>query len=533
MKTKKLTLLLTAAMFLMGGHNAVKADTTLLTAADGWQKITSISQGEIDQYYYVFVDKDKDLMLGLADCKKNPKRKAMFYQKGVNVVKDKSKLWAIEKNEENFALRNASVDNYLQMQTEGGDNNPAWDTNDQPNSCEWTGVKLEYADDAWSIISTRYNRALGVYGDGENAPAENDEIGANDLAKGKKFLIYAIKRSTYYDKLTEGASKDTPKDLSWAIKNNTLDDNQANRGWKLTCNGWHNFNNTYGVGEFYTNVDQPNFELSQTLTGLQPGTYQLSAQLFENAKKDVYLFGNTTKVCVAQTDYSAGTEKVPMERVANLMKAHPDYGKVTVSVLVDEKGKLELGLRGNCPATTWVVFDHFQLQYIGTDTEEIRKEYVTYYQEAQNKAKELLKDPVYAQIQGKDKIDLENLANADANSVITVDNYETKKQELETAMTTFQEDKEVYNTFVSHVENANLFGKEALGLTEIPTADKASDATITGEELRELRSQMYVAEYNYVKKTYTSDITSLMGIDGWKGWTKPDLADDNWQSYAG
>ena len=31
MKTKKLTLLLTAAMFLMGGHNAVKADTMSLT----------------------------------------------------------------------------------------------------------------------------------------------------------------------------------------------------------------------------------------------------------------------------------------------------------------------------------------------------------------------------------------------------------------------------------------------------------------------------------------------------------------------
>lgn len=55
MKTKKLTLLLTAAMFLMGGHNAVKADTTLLTEADGWQKITSISQSDIEKYYYVFV----------------------------------------------------------------------------------------------------------------------------------------------------------------------------------------------------------------------------------------------------------------------------------------------------------------------------------------------------------------------------------------------------------------------------------------------------------------------------------------------
>lgn len=530
MKTKKLTLLLTAAMFLMGGHNAVKADTTLLTAADGWQKITSISQSDIDKYYYVFVDKDNDLMLGLAKGVKNTKRKAMFYQKGVDVVNDQSKLWAIEKNEENYALRNASVDNYLQMQTEWGNDNPSWDTNDQPNACEWTGVRLEYTDGAWSIISTKNTRALGVYGDEEKVPAENDEIGANSNGKGQKFLIYAIPRSTYYAKLTKGASKDTPKDLSWAIKNNTLDDNQANRGWNLTCTGWHNFNNTYGVGEYYTNVDQPNFELSQTLTGLQPGIYQLSAQLFEDAKRDVYLFGNERKVCVKQTDYSAGTEKVPMERVANLMKADPNYGMVTVSVLVDEDGKLRLGLCGNGPATTWVVFDNFQLQYMGNEKEDICK---IKYQEVQDKAKELLYNPVYAQIQGKDKADLENLANEDANTVITVDNYETKKQALETAMTTFQEDKEVYNTFVSHVENANLFGKDVLGLDEIPSESLVSDQSVTGASLREWRDKMYLAQSEYVKKTYTSDITSHKGINGWNGWTKPELAADNWQSYAG
>ena len=484
-------------------------------------------------------------MLGLADCKKNPNRKAMFYQKGVNVVKDQSKLWAIETDGKNFALRNASVDNYLQMQTEWGDNNPAWDTNDQPNVCEWTDVKLEYAetDGAWSIISIKNNRALGVYGNGENAPVENDEIGANDITKGQKFLIYAIPRSTYYAKLTEGASKDNPKDLSWAIKNNTLDDNwkdilQLKGGWKLKCNGGRNFNNDYGVGEFWSPVNQPNFEMSQTLTGLQPGIYQLSAQLFEDAKRDVYLFGNERKVCVKETDYSAGTGNTPMEKVASLMNADHDYGKVTVSVLVDEDGKLRLGLCGNGPATTWVVFDNFQLKYMGNDKEKISKikEQIPNqikYQEVQDKAKELLYNPVYAKIQGKDKVDLETLADEDANTVINVDNYETKKQALETAMTTFQEDKEVYNTFVSHVENANLFGKEALGLTEIPTADKASDANITGEELRELRSQMYEAEYNYVKKTYTSDITSLKGINGWNGWTKPELAADNWQSYAG
>lgn len=530
MKTKKLTLLLTAAMFLMGGHNAVKADTTLLTAADGWQKITSISQSDIDKYYYVFVDKDNDLMLGLAKGVKNTKRKAMFYQKGVDVVNDQSKLWAIEKNEENYALRNASVDNYLQMQTEWGNDNPSWDTNDQPNACEWTGVRLEYTDGAWSIISTKNTRALGVYGDEEKVPAENDEIGANSNGKGQKFLIYAIPRSTYYAKLTKGASKDTPKDLSWAIKNNTLDDNQANRGWNLTCTGWHNFNNTYGVGEYYTNVDQPNFELSQTLTGLQPGIYQLSAQLFEDAKRDVYLFGNERKVCVKQTDYSAGTEKVPMERVANLMKADPNYGMVTVSVLVDEDGKLRLGLCGNGPATTWIVFDNFQLQYMGNEKEDICK---IKYQEVQDKAKELLYNPVYAQIQGKDKADLENLANEDANTVITVDNYETKKQALETAMTTFQEDKEVYNTFVSHVENANLFGKDVLGLDEIPSESLVSDQSVTGASLREWRDKMYLAQSEYVKKTYTSDITSHKGINGWNGWTKPELAADNWQSYAG
>lgn len=471
-------------------------------------------------------------MLGLANGVKNTKRKAMFYQKGADVVKDKSKLWAIEKNRNNYALRNAFVDNYLRMQTEWGDGNPSWDTNDQSNECEWTDVKLEYdkADAAWSIISTKNTRALGVYGDEEKVPAENDEIGANSNGKEQKFLIYAIPRSTYYAKLTEGASKDNPKDLSWAIKNNTLDDNQANRGWKLTCTGWHNFNNTYGVGEYYTNVDQPNFELSQTLTGLQPGIYQLSAQLFEDAKKDVYLFGNERKVCVQETDNSAGIGNTPMEKVANLMNADRNYGKVTVSVLVDENGTLELGLRGNCPQPTWVVFDNFQLQYMGNEKEDISK---IKYQEVQDKAKELLKNPVYAQIQGKDKADLENLANEDANTVITVDNYETKKQELETAMTTFQEDKEVYNTFVSHVENATLFGKDVLGLDEIPSKSLVSDQSVTGASLRDWRDKMYLAEYNYVKNNYTSDITSLMGINGWNGWTKPELAADNWQSYAG
>lgn len=469
-------------------------------------------------------------MLGLAKGVKNTKRNAMFYQKSADVVNDRSKLWAIEKNGDNYALRNASVDNYLQMQTEWGDNNPAWDTNDQPNACEWTGVKLEYADDAWSIISTRYNRALGVYGDGQNTPAENDEIGANSIDKGQKFLIYAIPRATYYAKLTEGASKEKPKDLSWAIKNNTLDDNQANRGWKLTCVNGRNFNNTYGVGEFYSWVDQPNFELSQTLTGLQPGIYQLSAQLFEDAKKDVYLFGNERKVCVQKTDNSAGIGNTPMEKVANQMKADPTYGKVTVSVLVDENGKLELGLRGNCPQPTWVVFDNFQLQYMGNEKEDICK---IKYQEVQDKAKELLYNPVYAKIQGKDKVDLETLADEDANTVINVDNYETKKQALETAMTTFQEDKEVYNTFVSHVENANLFGKDVLGLDEIPSENLVSDQSVTGVSLRDWRDKMYLAEYNYVMKTYTSDITSLMGINGWNGWTKPELTANNWQSYAG
>lgn len=476
-------------------------------------------------------------MLGLADRVNNPKRKAMFYQKGVNVVNDQSKLWAIEKNGANYALRNASVDNYLQMQTEGANNadSPAWDTNDQPYACVWTGVKFEYADNAWSIISTMYNRALGVYGDNQKAPAENDEIGANSIDKGQKFLIYAIPRSTYYAKLTEGASKDAPKDLSWAIKNNTLDDNQFNRGWNLTCKVGRNFNNNYGVGEFYPwGGDEPNFEMSQTLTGLQPGTYQLSAQLFENAKKDVYLFGNTTKVCVKQTDYTGGTGSNDMEKVASLINKDRNYGKVTVYVLVGENGVLELGLCGNCPAGTWVVFDNFQLQYIGDETEEIR--YVTYYQEAQNKAIELLENQLYAQVQGKDKVDLETLANEDATAkdVITVANYETKKKAIETAMITFQEDKEVYNTFESHVQNAKLFGKEALGLTEeIPSENLVSDENVTGASLREWRDEMYEAEYNYVKKTYTSDITSFMGIDGWKGWEKPKLAESNWQSYAG
>ena len=52
----------------------VKADTSLLTTADGWTKITTVpTASEIANNYYVFVDATSDLMLGIGKGVENTK----------------------------------------------------------------------------------------------------------------------------------------------------------------------------------------------------------------------------------------------------------------------------------------------------------------------------------------------------------------------------------------------------------------------------------------------------------------------------
>ena len=379
----KKQLLFVALSTLIGGGNAAFADTELLTTADGWTKITSISQDDIANNYYVFVDNDADLMLGLAASSNQGEKNAMFYQTSVSdLTKDLAKVWMLEANGSNYALRNLNLTPY-QLQTEYSQNNNdiRWRTNDQDASISWTGLSLAYADGAWSLTSTQYTRPLGIYNNGEGSPTTGNELGANDAGKGQKFQIYSIPKATFNAKLLSGATAEAPIDATALIYNPTFD--YKNNNGRIGCwsgtvayqsqgsNGNYNYGN--GAVEMY---HMPSFDLNQTLTNLPNGKYQVSVQVVQSGTYTAELYatsGGSTKATTANTatdgNFAANAQALSADRTK---------GKITVEAIVSD-GTMTIGLRDASSSSSWVVFDNFTMSYLGTVD---LSEYVTAYEAA-------------------------------------------------------------------------------------------------------------------------------------------------------
>ena len=381
----KKQLLFVALSALIGGGNVAFADTTQLTEADGWTKITSISQSDIANNYYVFVDNDADLMLGLA-ASTNQTNNAMFYQTSTaDIYNDLSKVWMLEANGSNYAVRNLEC-NQLQLQTEysSSQNDIRWRQNDQVVSIEWTGLSLTYADSKWTLTSTKYSRPLGVYNDGTTSPANGTEIGANSAGKGTSFQIYAIAKTKFLEnykaKLSE-ATAANPRNATLLITNPDFNANNST-GWSGTTS---NAKHGSGAAEFW---HPSSFDLYQTLTGLSNGKYQVNVQIAQSGDKTVQLYATTasgTQAVTATTTTNSTTVNGNSALVSNGIYFGRDasLGKISVTVTVTD-GNLTLGIKDADPSNHWVVFDNFTMSYLGTVD---LSEYVSAYKTALEAAK--------------------------------------------------------------------------------------------------------------------------------------------------
>ena len=128
--------ILLAFVALVAGVSGMWADTTLLTEAEGWTKITSISQDDIGNNYYVFVAANQDLMLHSAlatnsSQKKNDATTVLYYQTSVQPYRDLSTVFTIEPNGSLFAMRNLQYNTY---QLQGSGTETYWRTNDVTSS---------------------------------------------------------------------------------------------------------------------------------------------------------------------------------------------------------------------------------------------------------------------------------------------------------------------------------------------------------------------------------------------------------------
>ena len=180
------------------------ADTTLLTEADGWTKITSISQNDIADRYFVFVAADQDLMLHSALATNSTQRKndattVLYYMTSVQPYRDLTTVYTIEPNGSVYAMRNLQYNSY---QLQGSSNKTFWRTNDvsstsASNANSYSAMALSYDDGAWTITTTRNSRPLGIFNDQSGEPADGTEVGANAAENAQKFQIYAISKTDF------------------------------------------------------------------------------------------------------------------------------------------------------------------------------------------------------------------------------------------------------------------------------------------------------------------------------------------------
>ena len=246
MKTMKRYIFAILALSALSA-SPVKADTSLLTTADGWTKITTVPTDlEIANNYYVFVDATRDLMLGIG---KGVENKTKWYSLGLyyrTSVEPTSKditqmVWTLESDDGGFSMRN--LDQPVNVfQTEW---NNAWyfDTNDVTSPNEWSKVNLAYSGGKWTIENGYYTgNYIGPWSD--NNFTNGAECAANKTtALRGYFHIYAISRAQFKQNLLDNASESNPVDLTpWYVTNATFD--AGNRtGW--TEEGSDGNNNTY------------------------------------------------------------------------------------------------------------------------------------------------------------------------------------------------------------------------------------------------------------------------------------------------
>ena len=208
---KQKTLQIAAALFAaLGFAPQAFADTDILTAEQGYQKITNMPEN-LGDYYFIIVDKDKDLMMTQGAANKQRSTdvdkyiyKAAWYMPSADPATDLSRVWTVEANNHGdtagYGLRGALRPSHL-MQPEGY--NGAWafrtkDITTTPN--EWAQYLLAYNEEGeyWTIQNARYTND-GYVGPWNDVIEAGAEMAGNkqDAAMGR-FLFYAITKGDFY-----------------------------------------------------------------------------------------------------------------------------------------------------------------------------------------------------------------------------------------------------------------------------------------------------------------------------------------------
>ena len=171
------------------------------------------------------------------------------------------------------------------------------------------------------------------------------------------------------------ATADDPVDATFLIEDHDFGrNNRYSNRWEVTsetADGKTNFNisggnNTNNCAESY----HAKFSLSQTLTGIPAGVYELTAQGFYRADEvegmetaDLPVFfanGETATFPVKDGEEGSMSD-------ASVSFAEGKYAIEPIRVVVGEDGQLTIGARLEQSQNLWCIFDNFVLTYYGEE----------------------------------------------------------------------------------------------------------------------------------------------------------------------
>lgn len=345
-----------------------KADTSILTTEKGYTKITSMPDN-LSDYYFILVDKDKDLMMTMANgANQGSGYKTMWYKESADPATDINRIWEIESNGTGFSFRNPGFDNLL-MQTEW---NAAWNfrTHDQPSSAnvEWTRFLLAYNTDSWTVQNGKYPDS-GYLGPWNNAIENNAEVACNKSGNAiGHFAIYSILKSDFNELYVKNKQA-LPVDMTWTIFDEGFEIWGASQSWGYAWNGaqkgntWDYFvrqtssqtNYNGAFAEMWGGSGINERELSQTIKGLASGYYCVSA-FMQSYQGDATFFvrsGDKTLNSITFNDPS----KTSIQK-RDVYFVLPEAADVTIGLIAHSSTSAK--------KEHWVSIDNFSISYLNT-----------------------------------------------------------------------------------------------------------------------------------------------------------------------
>ena len=312
----------------------------------------------------------------------------------------------------------AEGDNF-RMKTDRGNGWLNWNgyvdcpyNNDDPNANVWHFLPVEGKANVYNISSNGNDGYLLGYDPNGKTDGKNfwstiaiDRTGLDNPMNQWK-VITADER----EQLILKAAADQPVDVSYLIKNASLNRQDGYDMWQKQCDGGNggarvstiNHGNNDRAADFAWEYFEPNsFSFMQTIEGLRPGNYEVSVQgFFRNGTGDSQAnVVNEGGELVQLASLVANDKSVLLPNIASVMSMYPGmtdmrstdlgefpnmpqsaieyfetgYYKTTVPVTVGIDGKLTLGVKKESKEFDgdWTVFDNFRLVYKGLEIETV------------------------------------------------------------------------------------------------------------------------------------------------------------------